>query len=60
MMNLLAVLGMGFWLVCNVVVTNTMSIEEMQEDFIAEQNKLGKIFANTFYFPAWIIKKFSK
>ena len=49
-----------FWAVCNVVVASTMSAKEMHEDFVEGQNCVGKVLANTFYFPAWIIKRISK
>lgn len=49
-----------FWAVCNIVVARTMSVKEMHEDFVEEQSFVGKALANTFYFPAWIIKRISK
>lgn len=51
------ILVFGFWLVCNIVVAKMMSIEEMREDFIENQNFIGKIGANSFYCLAWLLKK---
>ena len=50
----------GFWLVCNLVVAKEMTVEEMREDFINNQSKLGKICANTYYCLAWGLKKIAK
>lgn len=45
-----------YWIGCNIAVISTMTKEEMKEDFITNQNLLGKICANTFYCLAWAFK----
>ena len=32
-----------YWIGCNIAVINTMTKQEMEEDFITNQNLLGKI-----------------
>ena len=49
-------IAIGMWLVCNVTVAWLMNAEEMREQFITEQNWVGKIGANSFYSLAWAIK----
>lgn len=59
MTTVLSIGVITFWAVSNIAVASTMTKEEMHEDFVTGQNKVGKILANTFYLPAWIIKKIS-
>jgi hypothetical protein len=54
MTNLLVV----FWLVCNVVVARTMTVEEMREEFVTNQTLIGRIGANSFYCLAWLLQNF--
>ena len=40
----------------NIVTAKVMSAAEMKEDFINGQCLVGKITANIFYAPAWLLK----
>lgn len=45
-----------WYIFCNVAVPCILSTEEMKEDLWEDQNIIGKILANSFYLPAWILK----
>ena len=40
----------------NIVTAKVMSAKEMKEEFITGQCLVGKIAANIFYAPAWLLK----
>jgi hypothetical protein len=40
----------------NFVTAKLMNAKEMKEDFIDGQCIVGKIAANIFYLPAWVLK----
>lgn len=40
----------------NIVTTKVMNAKEMKEEFITGQCLVGKIAANIFYAPAWLLK----
>ena len=40
----------------NIVTAKVMNAKEMKEDFINGQCLVGKIAANIFYAPAWLLK----
>ena len=40
----------------NIVTAKVMNAKEMKEEFIAGQCLVGKIAANIFYAPAWLLK----
>lgn len=40
----------------NIVTSKVMSAKEMKEEFITGQCLVGKIAANIFYAPAWLLK----
>lgn len=40
----------------NIVTSKVMSAKEMKEEFINGQCLVGKIAANIFYAPAWLLK----
>lgn len=50
----------AIFVLCNLCVYIGMTKKEMIEDFWINQNVAGKVFANLFYFPAWVLKWFSK
>lgn len=47
---------MGLWLFINGYITATHSVKEMKENFVCDQNTIGKVCANIFYIPAWLCK----
>lgn len=40
----------------NIVTAKVMNAKEMKEEFINGQCLVGKIAANIFYAPAWLLK----
>lgn len=42
--------------VSNIYVIRVMSAKEMHNEFVKGQCFVGKVFANTFYTPAWFFK----
>lgn len=40
----------------NIVTAKVMNAKEMKEEFIIGQCLVGKIAANIFYAPAWMLK----
>lgn len=40
----------------NIVTAKVMNAKEMKEEFITGQCLVGKIAANIFYVPAWLLK----
>ncbi len=40
----------------NIVTAKVMNAKEMKEEFITGQCLVGKIAANIFYAPAWLLK----
>lgn len=46
----------AFYLFCQVSVCVHCTLVDMVEDFWESQNIFGKILANVFYAPTWVIK----
>lgn len=40
----------------NLITAKLYSAREMKHDFIDGQCVVGKVFANIFYLPAWVLK----
>lgn len=40
----------------NLITAKLYSAREMKRDFIDGQCVVGKVFANIFYLPAWVLK----
>lgn len=40
----------------NLITAKLCSAREMKHDFIDGQCVVGKVFANIFYLPAWVLK----
>lgn len=52
---------LGIALICvyfafNILTAKVMTAKRMKHEFIEGQCLIGKIFANLFYAPAWILK----
>lgn len=60
MLMLTLVVLISFVLWCNLFVANTMTAEEMRQDFITGQCVIGIICANIFYAFAWALKGIKK
>lgn len=54
--NIIGVLIAIAWVVINIATAKAYNAKEMKRDFIEGQCLVGKIFANIFYAPAWILK----
>ena len=46
------------WIAANAFATKFMTAKQMCDDFINGQCLVGKICANAFYAPAWVLKGF--
>lgn len=44
------------YVVCNLITAKCWSAKEMKRDFVDGQCLVGKVFANIFYAPAWLLK----
>lgn len=55
-MEILAIIIFGLFVACNLAVFFGMSLKSMYNDFWANQKPIGKITANIFYAPAWVLK----
>lgn len=40
----------------NFLTAKLMSAEEMKREFVDGQCVVGRVFANIFYLPAWVLK----
>lgn len=57
-MTVVLLVLIGIAVTFNVIVSTTMTKEEMKRDLYYGQTFIGKIFANIFYSLAWMIKVF--
>lgn len=55
-LSVVGILAAILWVVCNLITAKTLSGKEMKQGFVQGQCLVGKIFANIFYAPAWILK----
>lgn len=55
-MEILAIVIFGLLVACNLAVFFGMPLKSMYNDFWANQKPIGKITANIFYAPAWVLK----
>jgi hypothetical protein len=46
---------LGFWLFSNLIVIIKYKSCEMWQDLVIDQNIVGRIFANIYYLPYWVI-----
>lgn len=44
------------YMVFNFVTAKLMNSKEMKQEFVDGQCAVGRIFANVFYAPAWVLK----
>ena len=54
--KLLLTLLFALWVSFNALTAHMCPAKRMKQDFIDGQCLVGKIFANIFYLPAWILK----
>lgn len=55
-MKIFIIVVVCVYLAFNIVTSKMMSGKEMKEHFIDNQCVVGKIAANIFYSPAWLLK----
>lgn len=55
-MKILAIILIIIYSAWNLLTAKLMNAKEMKRDFIDGQCLVGKICANIFYAPAWILK----
>lgn len=46
---------LAFWLFCNAVVFIKYKPKEMWQELVLDQNIVGRISANIFYAPYWVV-----
>ena len=54
-MLVVGILVLGFWLVCNVIVLIKYKPSEMWQDLVLDQTPVGRVSANVFYAPYWLV-----
>lgn len=54
--KIISVVVFCLYAIFNLLTAKKMSATEMKESFISGQCVVGKIFANIFYLPAWMLK----
>jgi len=54
--NIIGVIVAIIYLAFNILTAKMMSAKSMKREFIEGQCMVGKIFANIFYAPAWLLK----
>lgn len=55
-MKLAIIISICLFAALNVITSKRWSATEMKENYIDGQCIVGKIAANIFYFPAWVLK----
>lgn len=54
--KVLLIIGVILYAAFNLITAKLMSAKEMHHEFVCDQCTVGKIFANVFYAPAWLLK----
>lgn len=55
-MKALLIITVVLYTAFNLITAKLYSAREMKHDFIDGQCVVGKVFANLFYLPAWVLK----
>ena len=55
-LKIISIIALSLWVISNLYVAVTETAEEMREDFVENQCLVGKVCANIFYAPAWVLK----
>lgn len=55
-MTAVTVIIIVLYVVVNLITAHLWSAREMKQDFVDGQCLVGRIFANLFYAPAWVMK----
>ena len=55
-MKALLIIVVVLYTAFNLITAKLYSAREMKHDFIDGQCVVGKVFANIFYLPAWVLK----
>lgn len=54
-MLVVGILVLGFWAVCNLIMLIKYKPKEVWQDLVIDQNPVGRISANIFYAPYWLV-----
>lgn len=54
--KIIVIAAIAAWALVNIITAKKMNAYKMKEEFIEGQCLVGCLFANFFYFPAWILK----
>lgn len=55
-MTAVTIIIIVLYVVVNLITAHLWSAREMKRDFVDGQCLVGRIFANLFYAPAWVMK----
>lgn len=55
-LQVLGIIVLCIYLVCNFLTAMRYTVKEMLNRLVVGQCKVGMIFANIFYAPAWFLK----
>lgn len=55
-LKIISIIALSLWAISNLYVAVTETEEEMRDDFVTNQCLVGKVCANIFYAPAWVLK----
>lgn len=55
-MKALLIITVVLYTAFNLITAKLYSAREMKHDFVDGQCVVGKVFANLFYLPAWVLK----
>lgn len=56
MQTVISIIALILYFAFNLITARMWSAKDMKRDFIDGQCFVGKVFANIFYAPAWILK----
>lgn len=56
MQTVISIIVLILYFAFNLITARMCSAKDMKRDFIDGQCFVGKVFANIFYAPAWILK----
>jgi len=54
--NVIGLIVAIIYIIFNVFIAKRMSAKSMKREFVEGQCFVGKVFANIFYAPAWLLK----
>lgn len=55
-MSVAGTIALSFYLIFNFITAMIYTVDDMLKHFVVGQCKVGMVFANIFYAPAWLLK----